>query len=93
MSKICRHCIVSGTVQGVFYRQGTKAQAELRNLNGWVQNLNDGRVEALICGEETQVTELEKWLHRGPPRAMVTKVEVEDVPFQENLKGFNIKRD
>ncbi len=92
MSKICRHCVVSGTVQGVFYRQNTKQQAELRNLTGWVRNLDDGRVEALICGEENLVAELQTWMQRGPPRAIVTKLEVNDKDYDDQLIGFIISK-
>jgi acylphosphatase len=90
MSKICRHCFVSGLVQGVFYRQGTKEQAIAQNLTGWVQNLADGRVEALICGEEERVMDMVNWwLPQGPPRAKVTNVEIKEDNYQE-LNSFEI---
>lgn len=92
MGKICRHCFVSGTVQGVFYRHSTKEQAELRNLSGWAKNLPDGRVEVLVCGNEEQVLALVKWLHTGPERAIVTDVQVIEIKIDESLIGFNIIR-
>jgi len=91
MSKICRHCLVSGTVQGVYYRQTTKEQALSWNLTGWVRNLRDGRVEVLICGEEEQVEELLKWLPMGPPSAKVTNVEVSECAYEQH-PSFEIIR-
>ena len=79
-------------VQGVFYRQNTKQQAELHNLCGWVKNLADGRVEALICGEEDQVQALEEWLQHGPPRAKVSDVAVQNADFDDTLAGFEVLR-
>ena len=84
MSKICRHCIISGVVQGVFYRQTTKEQALSWNLTGWVRNLNDGRVETLICGDEQQVKELLNWLPMGPPAAKVSAVEINDHAYEHH---------
>ncbi len=89
MAKICQHCFVSGTVQGVFYRQTTKEQALNLELTGWVRNLPDGRVEVLICGEEATVSQMIEWLKVGPPRAKVIGVEIENVIYEEH-KEFEI---
>ncbi len=82
----CRHCIISGQVQGVFYRHSTKVQALDLGVTGWVKNLPDGRVEAVICGEEAKVQAMLEWLHIGPPSARVTDVEVYEIEMQHYAK-------
>jgi acylphosphatase len=79
MAKIGRRCLITGKVQGVFYRQATKEQALMRGLTGWVKNLHDGNVEALIFGEEEQVLTMLEWLAVGPPRAVVFGLEVSEI--------------
>jgi len=76
--KICRRCLVSGKVQGVFYRASTVEQARALSITGHAKNLPDGRVEVLACGEEAQVKELIDWLWQGPPMAKVQSVETQD---------------
>ena len=83
MAKICRHCFISGKVQGVFYRQSTKEQALAYNITGWVKNLPDGRVEALIAGEEQHVMDMLRWLPIGPPKAQVSNVEIAELEYAE----------
>jgi acylphosphatase len=82
--KICKKCIVSGRVQGVFYRHATLQQANALGLTGWVRNLDNGSVEALICGEASSVEALCAWLHEGPPTAEVDSVEIEDATWEEH---------
>jgi acylphosphatase len=78
MSNVIRaHVFVSGLVQGVGYRYTTVQQARKLQLNGWVRNLNDGRVEAVFEGEQTAVEEMIRWCHRGPSAAVVEDVAVE----------------
>ena len=71
------HVYVSGRVQGVFYRSNTRRKALELGLTGWVRNLPDGRVEAIVEGEENRVDELIQWCRRGSPSAAVTGLEVE----------------
>jgi len=73
---ICRRFIVSGRVQGVFYRGTAQKQANRLGLKGWVRNLADGRVEMLACGDEVMLATIEKWLEIGPEYAKVTNIEV-----------------
>lgn len=89
-----RRCrlIISGRVQGVWYRQSTLEQAQLRGLNGWVRNLPDGGVEALLEGVEEKVSELITWCRKGPPSAIVKSVDVKEEPYVGDLSGFYIKR-
>ena len=72
---ICRRYTVSGRVQGVFFRDSTRRQAQSLGLSGWVRNCRDGRVEALICGHSEQLAVMEKWLQTGPELAKVTNIE------------------
>ena len=76
MTMICRRFLISGKVQGVFYRDSARQQAKLLGLKGWVRNLADGRVEALVSGEVQAIETLEKWLEIGPEYAKVTNIEV-----------------
>lgn len=82
------HAYVSGTVQGVFYRQTCRQTARRLELLGWVRNLPDGRVEVWAQGPDGAVDELEQWLWAGPQHARVTGVEAHDVPPDTNLQDF-----
>ena len=84
------HCLVSGRVQGVCFRMCTREQADLLGLDGWVRNLVDGRVEVKAEGESGQLNQLRDWLHKGPPMARVTNLEISDIE-PENFTGFNIR--
>jgi acylphosphatase len=72
---ICRRCIVSGRVQGVFFRASTQEQALALGICGHARNLPDGRVEVLACGEEQAVSALCAWLQTGPAQAQVIDVQ------------------
>ncbi|MDH4872969.1 acylphosphatase [Pseudomonas sp. BN515] len=91
MARICLHGYVSGKVQGVYYRQSTQEQADRLDLDGWVRNLADGRVEVLLEGEEDAVRELAGWLEQGPAEAKVTGVELQEQPLQ-GITGFIVRR-
>ncbi|MDP3844943.1 MAG: acylphosphatase [Pseudomonas sp.] len=90
MPRICLHAIVSGRVQGVGFRQHTDEQAQRLELDGWVRNLADGRVEVLIEGEEAAVRELADWLAQGPQVAQVTGVALSEQPLQ-GVVGFIVR--
>lgn len=91
MARICLHGYVSGKVQGVSFRQYTSEEAERLDLDGWVRNLPDGRVEVLVEGEESVVRELEAWLSIGSPLAEVEAVELQEQSLQ-GITGFVIRR-
>lgn len=76
---ICIRCLVSGRVQGVFFRASTRFEAEQLNIKGYAKNLTDGRVEVLACGEPEAVEKLRQWLAHGPDRAKVTGVSCEAI--------------
>ena len=79
---IARRCLVSGRVQGVFYRASTRERARALGVSGHARNLADGRVEVLACGEPAAVDALCDWLRQGPPSAQVASVEVAELDAQ-----------
>ncbi|MFJ5234654.1 acylphosphatase [Kitasatospora sp. NPDC088391] len=84
-----RRVLVSGTVQGVFFRDSCRRAAADAGVAGWVRNLPDGRVEAVFEGEPAAVEHMLAWVRQGPSRAVVTGVEVvEEAP--EGLLVFAI---
>lgn len=85
------HVTVFGRVQGVFYRANTKEIADRLGVRGWVRNLKDGRVEALLEGERDLVDELLSWCRRGPPGAHVERLEVEWEDFDGEFQVFSIR--
>lgn len=78
---------VRGKVQGVWFRDSTRREAERLNITGYAINLEDGDVEVYAIGYPPELKELELWLNEGPPRADVTTVERRDVPI-ETADGF-----
>jgi len=72
---VARRFYVSGRVQGVWFRAGTRGKAGELGVSGWAVNLPDGRVEVLAVGESKAVAGLQEWLCEGPPLAEVTGVE------------------
>lgn len=83
------HCYISGKVQGVWFRATTKQQAEELGITGWVRNLADGRVEVMACGSEEQIELFYAWLEQGPPHAIVSGREREDLAWHD-YTGFDI---
>jgi acylphosphatase len=85
------HLYISGRVQGVFFRYETKAMALKLGVNGWVRNLPNGQVEALVEGEKEKVEKLIEFCRRGPPGAHVTQVDVKWESPTGEFKSFVIK--
>ena len=71
---MCYRYVISGRVQGVFFRASTQQLAEQHGVSGWVKNLPDGRVETFACGPSESVQQFEQWLHHGPRLADVREV-------------------
>ncbi|MGI0102448.1 MAG: acylphosphatase [Nitrosotalea sp.] len=84
------HLYVSGKVQGVYFRQGMKETAEKNNVKGWVRNLPDKSVEAVLEGEESNVDAVVSWSNFGPPGAMVDELKVVNEDNVEELVDFEI---
>ena len=80
---------VEGLVQGVFYRQSTKARAIDSGITGEIKNKPDGTVHIIATGTEAQLDQLIKWCNKGPEMAIVTNLKVEKISLQ-TFKGFSI---
>lgn len=85
------HLLISGRVQGVFYRAFTKEVAESLGLKGWVRNLRDGRVEAVFEGDEDKISIAIERCKEGPPYAKVDNIEI-TWSEPEGLVDFEIKK-
>jgi acylphosphatase len=72
------HALISGRVQGVFYRASTMDEAMRLGLTGWVKNLADGRVELVAEGAPEAIDALISWCRKGPPHARVTSIEIKE---------------
>lgn len=84
-----RRVVVSGRVQGVFFRDGCRREAVRLGVAGWVRNLPDGRVEAVFEGPLDAVDAVVAWCRSGPPRAVVAAIEVEQ-EAPEGMAGFRV---
>jgi acylphosphatase len=84
-----RRVLVSGRVQGVFFRASLREVAVEHGVAGVARNLADGRVEAVLEGAPAAVEAVIAWCRQGPPRALVTAVEVTDEPV-EGASGFGV---
>ncbi len=82
--------IVTGKVQGVFFRQALKVMAKKNDVFGWVKNLKDGRVEAVLEGAEEKVSRLVEWSHGGPANARVEDVEIHNEKFSGEFSKFDV---
>jgi acylphosphatase len=85
-----KRVIVSGAVQGVFFRDSCRATAAAQGVSGWVRNLPDRTVEAVFEGETRAVDQLVDWAHEGPPAAHVEQVQVYDEQPQ-GLTAFEVR--
>ena len=90
MAIVRAHVYVTGYVQGVFFRHSMAKLARTAGATGWVANLPDGRVEAVIEGEEEAVRRIVDWSYSGPPHATVERVELEWEPVSRDFSGFQV---
>ena len=90
--RVARHYLISGRVQGVGYRYFARNAADREGVTGWVRNLPDGRVEALLEGDDESVTRVERARRQGPGGARVDAVTVDDCePPSGAHHGFSIR--
>ena len=83
--------IVSGKVQGVWYRQSTKEIANKLGISGEVCNLQNGSVSITVTGTKEELERLVDWCRKGPEKASVNEIEVQDISFKKFV-GFSIVR-
>ena len=83
--------LITGRVQGVFFRTSTRKQATILGINGWVRNLPGGQVEVLAKGEGEAVKNLIAWCHKGPPGAYVEEIKITSKQTDEQHIGFVIR--
>ena len=88
--KVRAHAVISGRVQGVFFRMETKQAAESRGVVGWVKNKYDGTVEAVFEGSRTKCDSVLEWCRQGPPLSRVDNVEVKWEDSSGGFDGFDV---
>jgi acylphosphatase len=91
MARVRAHVLISGRVQGVFFRDYTQRAAEERRILGWVRNTRDGRVEAVFEGEKDKLEDMIRWCHQGSPMSRVTGVNVDWQEFVGEFRDFSVK--
>ena len=84
-----QHLLIHGRVQGVWFRESMRSEAERLGVTGWVRNAPDGSVEAVVQGPDTAVDALIAWARMGPPQARVDRIDLADA--QGDFSGF-VKR-
>ncbi|MFO7815112.1 MAG: acylphosphatase [Halanaerobiales bacterium] len=89
--KIRKHLYVSGRVQGVGFRASAREKAQRLNIKGWVKNLHDGRVEAVVEGNPEAVQQIISFFKKGPRMANVTDYQINDETFKDNFGTFSVK--
>jgi acylphosphatase len=93
MDQAKKHIRISGRVQGVGFRHFTRTNAQSLGLKGWVKNLSDGDVEAVIAGEKDSVLEMLEKLKQGPRMARVDELSVDESSrkLEESFDGFEVR--
>jgi acylphosphatase len=87
--RVRHHVVVHGRVQGVFFRDRTRHEADRLGVSGWARNCSDGTVEAVFEGPPEAVEALIEWCRHGPPRASVAELQVRE-QLPQGLNGFTI---
>ena len=85
------HLVISGRVQGVYFRQSTREQAQALGVSGWVRNRSDGTVELVVEGPASSVEKLVAWCKTGPDMARVDGVERVDEEPVGIPDGFDVR--
>lgn len=85
------HVLITGKVQGVFFRAHMQRVARSLGFTGWVKNLADGRVEAILEGSEINMAAMLDWCREGSLGAVVSQVEVTDEPYAGDYTDFSVR--
>jgi len=85
------HIIAAGVVQGVCFRYYAQRKAEELSVRGWISNLPDGRVEAVVEGDDAAVDDMAGWFRHGPPGAVVEECVVQDRPYRGEFGDFRVR--
>ncbi|MEE8575539.1 MAG: acylphosphatase [Thermodesulfobacteriota bacterium] len=91
MKQIRAHVVITGLVQGVFFRASTQDMAKELALTGYVRNCPDGTVEAVFEGPEEKINEAADWCHSGPAGARVEKADIEFSEFKNEFNDFVVR--
>ena len=89
--KVRAHAIISGKVQGVFFRMETQKTAQKKGVSGWVRNKADGTVEAVFEGDKNSVNSTIDWCKQGPPGSRVDNANVEWENYSGEFTDFNVR--
>jgi acylphosphatase len=84
------HLIISGKVQGVYFRKHTQDVSLQNYVYGWVKNLPNGDVECILEGLKSSVDKVIRWCHQGPPNSRVDNVEIKYEEFTGHFTHFQI---
>lgn len=90
MEKVRVHILISGRVQGVFFRDNTRKQAQKMGVFGWVRNLEDNRVEAVFESEKEKVEKILEWAKKGPMFARVDNIDIQWQEYKNEFQNFEI---
>ena len=85
------HVRIEGKVQGVFFRDFTRREAQKRGIKGWVKNRSDGSVETLIQGDPDEVRKMKEWFYTGSPHSSVTAVNSSEISETKEYADFSIR--
>ncbi len=91
MEKVGVHLIISGIVQGVYYRASTRDAAQRLGLKGWVRNMPDGKVEAVFEGPKDKLLKVIEWCHEGPAGARVTHIDEKWDDYTGKFGSFDVR--
>lgn len=83
--------VITGRVQGVFFRAETKKTADRLGINGYVKNLSDGSVEAVIKGDPASVSQMTEWCRKGSAISKVQSVKTEEISSVSNFNTFDVR--
>ncbi len=90
-SKVRAHVMITGRVQGVFFRMETRRAVErIGDLTGWVRNTHDGSVEAVFEGDKAKIDSALKWCQQGSPHSIVEHVDVDWEEYTGEFSGFDV---